>query len=188
MVSVCSSAQDKAFPEENDSLKSVSTKPFEVTLTYDFYDCGGQLISIAEINGQPPFFWYELDSLGFRINTWVNPKMQQLKDETLYLVEDAWQRRDTIYIAFNHSVRLEGLHPNPFRENFAIVYEADIPILVNVKIFDLTGRPIDDRSFMLDTEKQQMNFNPLNWSKGTYILRLQSACFNETMKLVYMGE
>ncbi len=190
MASFSLSAQDAVLPGATDSLKSVSTKPFEVTLTYDFYDCGGQLVSMAEINGQPPFFWYELDSLGRRVSndTWINPRLQQLKDETLYLVEDAWQRRDTIYISFDQTVELHGLHPNPFRENFAILYTADISIPIEATIFDLTGKALEQRSFILDTEKQQLFFNPQQWPKGTYILKLQSACFNETMKLVYMGE
>ncbi|MCB0823590.1 MAG: T9SS type A sorting domain-containing protein [Bacteroidales bacterium] len=174
----------------NDTLKSAKTTPFEVKLNYDFYDCGGQLVSIAQINGQPPFFWYELDSLGKRVNnkTWINPKPQQLNNETLYLVEDAWQRRDTIYISFDQSVEFYGLHPNPFKENFAILYDADISLPVHATIFDLTGKYIEERNFVLDTEKNALFFNPGLWPKGTYILKLQSRCFNQTMKVVYMGE
>lgn len=181
-------------PSENstcsDSLKSVETKPFEVKLTYDFYDCGGQLMEVAEINGQPPFFWYELDSLGKRVSneTWINPKLQQLNDETLYLVEDAWQRQDTIYISFDQSIEFFGLHPNPFKSDFAILYKADVPVAVHVTIFDLTGKAIEDRNFILETDKNKLKFNPQNWPKGTYILKLQSRCFNETKKVVYMGE
>ena len=183
-------AQEPEQFDQQDSSKSLATKPFQVILAYDYYDCGGQLVKMAEINGQPPFFWYELDSLGKRVSneTWVNPKLQQLRDETLYLVEDAWQRRDTIYISFDKSVTFYGLHPNPFKENFAILYDADIPLAVNAVIYNLAGKPLEERIFLLDTEKDQLFFNPQGWPKGTYILKLQSRCFSETMKVVYMGE
>ena len=189
-VPMTSNSQNPDQNIELDTLKSSQTKPFEVALKYDYHDCGGQLVGLAQVNGQPPFFWYELDSLGKRVSndTWINPKLNQLKDETLYLVEDAWQRKDTIFISFDQSIEFYGLHPNPFKENFAILYNADVSIPVHATIYDLTGKPIEERNFRLDTEKESLLFNPELWPKGTYILKLQSRCFNETMKVVYMGK
>lgn len=76
-------------------------------------------------------------------------------------------------------------YPNPFNPTTNIKYQVPANTLVNLKIYDITGKEI----MTLVNEKQSpgeynVTFNAGNLNSGVYFYRLIAGNFNETKKLI----
>ena len=136
-----------------DNLKDAADKEFEIEVIYQGSECNASLSSLEVFNARLPLTFYELDGTGARVHVLFNPELDQLKNNTTYLVEDYSLHTDTIHILFDKKVRIEKIFPNPGSGHFRIAYTTMDTSDLTIEIFTITGKQIYKRNGDLFTGK-----------------------------------
>ena len=82
---------------------------------------------------------------------------------------------------------LEQNYPNPFNPTTKINWQAPIPGLQTIKIFDMLGREI--RTLVNEYKsagKYKTEFNTTNLPSGVYFYQLRAGSFVETKKMILL--
>ena len=90
---------------------------------------------------------------------------------------------ETLPITYN----LFNAYPNPFNPVTTISYALSIDVMVNITIYDITGRMVKT----LINESQQAGIKNVVWnatdvSSGIYIYRIQAGDFTQTRKMILL--
>ena len=82
---------------------------------------------------------------------------------------------------------LEQNYPNPFNPVTTISYELPAADFVTLKIFDVTGRVIEELVNMKqEPGRYNVNWDAVNFSSGTYFYKLTSGDFVQTKKMILL--
>ncbi|MCX6639084.1 MAG: FG-GAP-like repeat-containing protein [bacterium] len=105
-----------------------------------------------------------------------------------------FEKQDTVEIvnpgnpeSVAYNFEISSLFPNPFNSSTRIEYSLPQAGLVDVTLFDLTGRQIATLTHeWQDSGIHQLSFSPEGLAGGVYFLRLTSARHTDVRKLCYV--
>ena len=178
------------FPDNTLLLKGYTLIPedqeFEINAEYSGSDCDGKLTSFSFINAQFPLTWHELDNKGNIVRSDLNLPIEELKNNTNYLVEDKTKHTDTVFIQFDQSIRINKIYPNPATEFTWIEFNTHNELEILILLFDLSGKLLSKIETTVNQEENRALLKMSDLSKGLYLLKIKAHCINETRKVVYL--
>ena len=173
-------------------LKSSELLPddqvFEINAEYSGSDCDGKLTSFSVVNAQFPLTWHELDQDGNIIRSDLNLTIEDLRNNTTYIVEDKTKHTDTVYIQMDRSVGINKIFPNPATEFIWIEFRTRNELEVFIQIFDLNGKLLFKNESVVNQEENKILLNMPNLEKGLYLIKIKAHCIDETKKVIYLDQ
>ena len=82
--------------------------------------------------------------------------------------------------------RLSNVYPNPFNSAAVFEFENPSPGLVEITIFDVTGRTVFHDEPFLDSGVSSYIWEPLNLASGICLFKVNTASSMQTGKLLYL--
>jgi hypothetical protein len=159
---------------------------FEINAEYSGSDCDGKLTSLSVVNAQFPLTWHELDQNGNIIRSDINLPLENLRNNTTYLVEDKTNHTDTVFIQFDRSIRINKIFPNPVVKSTQIEFNTQDELQVSLKLYDLNGKLIALFEDHANPENHKISWDIPELSKGIYLLKIKAHCIDETRKLILL--
>ena len=172
---------------EDKSDDEIKEEVFSIEAIYSGSECAAQLISFEFQNAFFPLTWHELNDKYEIVSSTKNLAVENLKDQTTYVVEDANQFTDTVIIQHNISSRIKNLFPNPTNGEIFLDIETTVEETVEVKLIETSGRIVSSLILNVTPESQPFSIDLANLEKGIYLLNVNSQCIKETLKVLHRG-
>ncbi|MCD4730905.1 MAG: T9SS type A sorting domain-containing protein [Bacteroidales bacterium] len=173
-------------------LKSSELLPddqvFEINAEYSGSDCDGKLTSFSVVNAQFPLTWHELDQDGNIIRSDLNLTIEDLRNNTTYIVEDKTKHTDTVFIQLDRSVGINKIFPNPAIEFIWIEFRTRSELEVFIQIFDLNGKLLLKKEAVASQKENNVLLNMPDLEKGLYLVKVKAHCIDETRKVIYLDQ
>ena len=160
---------------------------FSLEAVYGGSECNGRLTSFLFTNAHFPLTWHELDEKGSIVRSDQSLPLEELKDNTLYIVEDKFQFTDTIMIRLQRKIGFQSIYPNPARDEVMLKIETYEPLSVRIGFSDMHGRRISDRTHSI-APGDLIELPLEGLSRGIYLLDLRGRCIAESKKLIILPD
>jgi hypothetical protein len=165
----------------------IKEEVFSLEAVYSGSECDGQLVSFEFHHAFFPLTWHELNEKNEIVQSTKDLPLESLKDQTTYVVEDARQYTDTVFVQHNISSRINNLFPNPTNGEIFLDIESTIEETIEVKLIETSGRIISSFILIASPESEPFRIDLSNLEKGIYLLNLNSQCIKETLKVLNRG-
>ena len=82
--------------------------------------------------------------------------------------------------------RLSNVYPNPFNSAAVFEFENPVPALVEITIFDVSGRAVFHDAPVFDSGVSSYVWEPVNLASGFYLFKVNTENSRQTGKLLYL--
>ncbi|MBS1551921.1 MAG: T9SS type A sorting domain-containing protein [Bacteroidetes bacterium] len=107
------------------------------------------------------------------------------KENTIFASAENYEEK-VLNIKSKHQLNLSN-YPNPFNPVTKISYELSVPGFVNVKIFDMAGRIVNEPvNEFQNAGRHERTFDGNSLSSGLYFCRIVSGDYSETMRMTLL--
>ncbi len=148
-------------------------------------DCPGEMKQLMATDFEEPLEWYRLDRPGQLLGVEAVLEVAQEIDTIGYYAIDACGQSDTLWI--EQAFQDVGLYPNPAIGETQVVLAGTAQETVAwIRVYDASGRWMEDFRFDLEEGYGRQRLDLQQYASGTYLLQVESGCWQHVEKLVVL--
>ncbi len=149
-------------------------------------DSGFRVIDVADVSSPVDVGYY--NTPGAAVQVAVSGRYAYIADVSYFGIYDCSAALGTSHSFIPHpSSFILSAYPNPFNATTQIRFDVPRSSLVQVRIYDLQGRLVDElASRMFDAGTHTLNYDASAHASGMYVVRMTSGDFSAAQKVLLL--